>query len=279
MGAALAYYAIFSIGPLLLVVIAIVGLVLGPQAAQGQIMGAISGQVGSSSASVIQDAIKNAGKPAAGIIAGIIGLVTLLLAASGIFGQLQDALNTIWKVEPKKTGILQTIADKFLLFLMILGCAVLLLASFVASSSLAVVGRFVGSNIPGGPILWQGVNLLVSMGVTTLLFALIYKVLPATKIEWKDVWVGAALTAVLFIIGQLLLSFYLGFTNVGSPYGVAGSLVVLLVWIYYSAQIFFFGAEFTYAYAKNQGSQSEVRQGKQAGQEAGAKIRQSPWFA
>jgi membrane protein len=280
MAAALAYFAIFSIGPLLLVMIAIVGAVLGQQAAQGQVVGAISSQVGEQSATVIQDAIKNASKPGTSIIAGVIGIVTLLLGASGIFGQLQDSLNTIWKIPKKKGGgIAAAIKDKLLLFLMVLGCGVLLLASFLASAIIAIVGRFIGDTIPGGAILLQAINLAVSLAVTTLLFAVLFKVLPSTKVAWKDVWIGGAITALLFILGQIGLSFYLGLSNVGSPYGVAGSLVVLLVWIYYSALIFFFGAEFTYAYAHHHGSRAEAKEGKKAGLRRRASVRESPWFA
>ncbi|MFL5734463.1 MAG: YihY/virulence factor BrkB family protein [Chloroflexia bacterium] len=288
LGAALAYYTIFSIGPLLLVTIAIVGFVLGKQAAEGQLVGAISSVVGEQGASFIQEAVKNASKPTAGIIAAVIGLVMLLLAASGIFGQLQDALNTVWKVEPPKGGGVAGMAkQKVIPFLVMVGCGLLLLASLIANSALAVLGKFISANLPGGAIAWQGVNYVVSLAIITLLFAVIYRFLPDTHITWKDVWVGAALTSFLFVLGQIVLGFYLGFSNPGSPYGAAGSLVIVLVWIYYSAQIMLFGAEFTREYAHSRGSRAPEKAGEKAGEKAkdgqqkaeGGRLKESPWFS
>jgi membrane protein len=275
LGAALAYYTIFSIGPLLLVIIAIVGFVLGPQAAEGKLVSTISGVVGEQGAQVIQEAIKNASKPGAGILASVIGVVTLLLGATGIFGQLQDALDTIWKVEPPKGGgIMGTIKARAVPFLMLLGCGLLLFALLVANSVLAVLGKFVSNNLPGGAFLWEAVNFVITLGVLTLLFAMIFKFLPDTEIAWKDVWVGAALTSVLFAVGQLGLGFYLSITNVGSPYGAAGSLVVVLVWIYYSAQILLFGAEFTRIYAQHHGSRAQAPKSETRPRP----LKESPWF-
>src|SRR5205823_4057763 len=224
LAAALAFYTIFSIGPLLLVVIAIVSFVLRQQADDGTLVSSIASAVGQQGAQVIQDAVKNASKPGAGVVASVIGVVILLLGASGIFGQLQDALNTVWKVEPESGGLLDTVKQRVGLFLIVLGCGLLLLASLVVNSVLSVLGSFLSSTLPGGAILWQVVNFAVSLGIITVLFAVIFKYLPATEIAWRDVWVGAALTSLLFTLGQVALAFYLGIANVGSAYGAAGSL-------------------------------------------------------
>lgn len=254
LGAALAYYTIFSIGPLLLIVIAIAGQVFGKDAAQGQIVSTIQGMVGKEGAQVIQTTIENSNKPGANIIATIIGLVTLLLGASGVFGQLKDALNTIWEVEPKPgQGILANLKEKFLSFTMVLGTGFLLMVSLVISSALAAFGKLL-AKLPGADIVWQGVSYLVTLGVIALMFALLFKFLPDVDVAWKDVFIGSVVTAILFILGQLGLGIYLGSGSVGTSYGQAGSLVIVLVWIYYSAQILFLGAEFTQVYAKTYGS-------------------------
>jgi membrane protein len=274
LAAALAFYTIFSIGPLLLVVIAIVSFVLRQQADDGTLVSSIAGAVGQQGAQVIQDAVKNASKPGAGILASVIGVVILLLGASAIFGQLQDALNTIWKVEPESGGLLDTVKQRVGLFLIVLGCGLLLLASLVANAALSVLGSFLSSTLPGGAILWQVVNFAISLGIITVLFAMIFKYLPATEIAWRDVWVGAALTSLLFTLGQVALAFYLGIANVGSAYGAAGSLVVVLVWIYYSAQILLFGAEFTRVYALKRGSRAQPTRAERRVM----RLEQSPWF-
>jgi len=274
LGAALAYYAIFSIGPLILVAVAVAGFVFGEEAAQGQIVGSIQGVVGEDGAQIIQGMVQSASKPGAGIIASALGIVTLLLGASGIFGQLQDALNTVWDAEPKEGGgIIGFLKTKLMLFLMVLVVGLLLLASLVMNAVLTVIGKSFSEILPGGALVWQAFNFLATAAIMTLLFALIYKTLPATDIAWKDVWVGSVITAILFTIGQIALSIYLGFSDVGSPYGAAGSLVVVLVWIYYSAQILLFGAEFTQVYARNRGSRAPA-----AEKEAKRAARHSPWF-
>jgi membrane protein len=274
LAAALAFYTIFSIGPLLLVVIAIVSFVLRQQADDGTLVSSIAGAVGQQGAQVIQDAVKNASKPGAGILASVVGVVILLLGASAIFGQLQDALNTIWKVEPESGGLLDTVKQRVGLFLIVLGCGLLLLASLAVNAALSVLGSFLSSTLPGGAILWQVVNFAISLGIITVLFAMIFKYLPATEIAWRDVWVGAALTSLLFTLGQVALAFYLGIANVGSAYGAAGSLVVVLVWIYYSAQILLFGAEFTRVYALKRGSRAQPARAERRVM----RLEQSPWF-
>lgn len=248
LGAALAYYTLFSLAPLLIIVVALASLVFGEQAAQGRIADEISGLVGDKGAEAIQAMLQNAGaQKSSGIIATVIGLATLLFGASGVFGELQDALNTIWRVKPKPgRGILDIIRDRFFSFAMVLGIVFLLLVSLVVSAALAALGKFGSGTLPT-PLLHL-VDLVVSIVVVAVLFAVLFKALPDVRIAWRDVWVGAFATSVLFTFGKILIGLYLGRSSVGSAFGAAGSLVVVLAWIYYSAQIFFFGAELTKAY-------------------------------
>jgi membrane protein len=253
LGAALAYYAIFSIAPLLVIAIAIAGMVLGEEAAQGQISAQVQNLVGAQGGEAVETMVQSANKPGAGTIGSVFGIAMLLFGAAGLFGQLQDALNTIWEVQPKPgRGAWGFVRDRFLSLTMVLGVAFLLLVSLIVSSALAAVGTLLGD--------WQTgtVGLIVTttldVVVVTVLFALIYKFLPDAVIAWRDVWFGAAVTAVLFSLGKFLIGLYLGRAGVGSAYGAAGSLAVLLVWIYYASQIFLFGAELTKAYANHLGS-------------------------
>lgn len=255
LAAALAYYTVFSLAPLLVIVIAIAGLVFGPEAARGQIDNQLQGLLGRDGAEAVQTMIASANKPTTGIVASIINIVILLFGASGVFAQLQDALNTVWEVAPKPgRGIGNVVRSRFLSFSMVLGIGFLLLVSLVLSAGLAAVGAYLSQLLPGLDFLWQLVNFGISFGVITLLFAMIYKILPDAKVAWGDVWIGAAITSLLFTIGKALIGLYLGNASVGSAYGAAGSLVVLLIWVYYSAQILFFGAEFTQVYATKYGS-------------------------
>lgn len=255
LAAALAFYSMLSLAPLLIIAVAIAGFVFGQEAAQGEIVNQIGGLVGEESASAIQSMIQNASRPGGGIIATIVGVVTLLLGASGVFGQLQDALNTIWEVKPKPgQGIMALLKDRFLSFTMVLGVGFLLLISLVISAALAGLGRFLSNTLPGGDAFWQIVNFIISFVIVTLLFALVFKVVPDARIAWGDVWIGAVVTAALFTIGRFAIGLYLGRGTFSSAYGAAGSLVVVLVWIYYSAQILFIGAEFTQVYANKYGS-------------------------
>ena len=258
LGAALAFYSVLSIAPLLLIAIAVAALVFGREAASGQLVQEIRGVVGEEGAKAIRDMLKNAQKPGSGIFATLIGFATLLFAASGVFGQLQDAMNTIWEVQPKEgRGIFGMVKDRFFSFAMVLGTGFLLLTSLVLSTTVAATFGYLGGLAPGlKPLLAVG-DILVSAVVVTLLFALIYKLLPDARIAWRDVWVGAGLTTALFLIGKALIGVYLGRSSYGSAYGAAGSLVVLLVWIYYSSQILFFGAEFTKVYANAYGGRIE----------------------
>lgn len=257
LAAALAYYTVFSLAPLLIIVIAIAGAVFGEEAARGEIVGQIQGLVGKDGAKVIETAIENANKPDTGSIASIISIVVLLFGASGIFAELQDALNTVWEVQPKpERGLINVLRSRFLSFSMVLGVGFLLLVSLVTSAALAATSNFFSHLLPPGlDLLWQLVNFIFAFGVTTVLFGLIYKVLPDVKIGWSDVWIGAAITSLLFSIGRYLLGQYLGNSSFSSTYGAAGSLVVVLAWVYYAAQILFFGAEFTQVYARRYGSQ------------------------
>jgi membrane protein len=255
LGAALAYYTVFSLAPLLIIVIAIAGLAFGRQAAEGSIVTQIRGLVGDQGAQMIQTMIQNASKPSSGIIATIIGVVTLLFGALGVFGALQDALNTIWEVTLKPNrGILGLIKNRLLSLTMVLGTGFLLLVSLVISAVLAGLSGYLDSLFPGASTILEIVNLVISFLVVVLLFALIFKILPDADIAWRDVWIGAFITALLFVIGRFALSFYLGRAASTSTYGAAGSLVILLLWIYYAAQILFFGAEFTQVYANRYGS-------------------------
>lgn len=256
LAAALSYYTIFSLAPLLIIAIAIAGAVFGEEAARGQIVGQIQGLVGREGAQFIETAIESASQPKASRIASIISVVVLLFGASGLFAQLQDALNTIWEVQPKPDrGLVGIIRDRFLSFTMVLGVGFLLLVSLVMSAALTAVVDFFGHLLPGIGFLLQLTNFILSFAVTTLLFGLIYKVLPDVKIAWGDVWIGAIITSLLFSLGRFLLGMYLGNSSFGSTYGAAGSVVVLLVWVNYAAQILFFGAEFTQVYARKFGSQ------------------------
>jgi membrane protein len=256
LGAALAYYTVFSLAPLLIIAIAIAGLVFGQEAAQGQIFEQLRGLLGEASAKAMQDMVQNANeKPATGLVATLIGVVMLLFGASGVFGQLQTSLNAIWGVEPKPgRGILGLVQDRILSFGFILVVGFLLLVSLLLTAAIALVAQWFGGMLPGMETLAQILNFVLSLAVITLLFAMIFKFLPDAKIAWHDVWIGAFITAVLFTVGKVALGLYLAKSGVGSSYGAAGSLIVLLLWVYYSSQILFFGAEFTQVYANRFGS-------------------------
>jgi membrane protein len=252
-GAALAYYTAFSLAPILVIAIAVAGLLFGPEAASGQIAAEIKSVVGDDGAKAIESMVADANKPTSSAWATVIGFVMLLVGAAGLFGQLQGALNTIWKVKAKPgRGIMGFIRDRFLSFSMVLGTAFLLLISLVVNAILAALGSLFGEW--GASIVGQGLNLVTSFAVITLLFAMIFRFLPDAKIAWRDVWLGAVITSLLFSIGKFIIGFYLGQAGTASAYGAAGSLAVLLIWLYYSAQIFLFGAELTKAYADCFGS-------------------------
>jgi membrane protein len=254
-GAALAYYTLFSMAPLLMLIIAIAGFVLGRAAAQGQLFGEIEGVIGPDGARTVEGMIASVSAPKSGLIASAVSLLTMLFGASGVFGQLRTSLNHIWEVSPTKHGGMLGVArQRLATFLIILGIGGLLLASLVLTAALAAVHDVLARHVPLLGELLPKLNFLLSLILTTTLFAMIYKILPDAQMDWRDVWLGAAVTAVLFTIGKMLIGLYLGRTGVASIYGAAGSLVLILLWVYYCAQIFFVGAEFTEVYSRRYGS-------------------------
>lgn len=255
LAAALAYYTTFSLAPLLVLVIAIAGAVFGEEAVRGELVTQIQGLVGQQGAEAIQAMLQNAYRAGSGgIFATIASLVTLLLGASGVFGQLQDALNTIWHVEPRPgIGIKEFVRDRFLSFAMILVIGFLLLVSLVLSAVLAGISAYIGHFFPTLSFLGRLINFLLSFGVITVLFALIYKVLPDVKVPPRAIWVGSIVTALLFNLGKFLLGSYLGSSSITSSYGAAASLAIVLIWIFYSVQILLTGAEFIKVYSNVRG--------------------------
>lgn len=255
LGASLSYYTIFSLAPVLLMVIAVAGLVLGKDAAQGKIVEQLGGLLGTSSAEAIQTMLQKANHPGSGIVATIVGFVTLIIGATGVMIELQDALNTVWKVVPKPgRGIRGILRDRLLSFGIVLSFGFLLLVSLVLSAAVAVLGSWVGGLIPGWIVIGYVLSYGISLGLVAVVLAAIFKILPDAKISWRDVWIGALVTSVMFHLGKLGISIYIGKAGVASTFGAAGSLAVLLVWIYYSSQIVLFGAEFTRVYADEYGS-------------------------
>jgi membrane protein len=259
LGAALAYFTVFSLAPLVLVLLAVFGLIYGgSEHARQKITEQLQYLIDPSGIKVIQDIAANASKPHAGFIATAIGVVLALSGASGVFGQLQDALNTIWSVKPKPGGgIKGFIRTRFLSFAMVGGVCFLLLASLTIETILRGLSNYLNNAMPGGHILAMGLFLIFDFAVIVLLFAMIFRFLPDAKIAWRDVWVGATLTAILFALGKFVLGLYLGSGAAGSAYGAASSLITLLLWIYYAAQILLFGAEFTQVYANTYGTRVE----------------------
>jgi membrane protein len=255
LGAALAFYTLFSLAPLLIIVIAVAALAFGRELAQTQLVQQIEAFVGAEGARVIQSTIENASRPSSGVVATLVGLAMLLFGATVVFSELQDALNTIWNVppRPRRSIVLGLIRPRLLAFIMVLAIGFLLLLSIIANSVLTAVMQLFGDILPR-PVDWlRTANFIFSFGLVTLLFAMIYKVLPNLDIAWGDVLVGAVATAVLFMVGKFLIELYLGYSSIASVYGAAGSLVILLMWIYYSAQILYVGAEFTKVYAQRRG--------------------------
>lgn len=258
LSAALSYYSIFSIAPLLVIAIAIAGRVLGPEAAQGLLHDQLTALVGAKGAQGIEGMVQSASKPSSSVIAGIMGVITLLVGASGVFGQLKDALNTIWEVEAKPgQGIGKFIRERLLSFGMVLVIGFLLLVSLLLTTALSGLTKYVGSALPMSHALMGVVSSVTSFGVVTVLFASIFKVLPDAEIRWRHVWIGAAFTALLFEIGKALLAWYLGRESTQSAYGAATSAVLVLLWVYYASLILLFGAEFTQVYARAHGHQIE----------------------
>jgi membrane protein len=258
MGAALAYYTLFSIAPLLLIVISTAGLVFGEQAVRGEIFDQLRGLMGEQGAQAVQTLLESVSQPEKSAAGTIIGTVLLLVGATTVFGELQDAFDRIWRAPVKEeTGWWKVLRGRLLSFGVILGIGFLLIVSLVFSAALAALGKWWGPYFPGLEVLAIAVNFIFSFALMTAMFAMLYKFMPRVKIAWKDVWAGATVTALLFAVGKLLIGLYIGKSAISSGYGAAGSLVVVLVWVYYSAQIFLLGAEFTRIYSHSHGSRKE----------------------
>jgi membrane protein len=255
MGASLAYYTLFALAPVLVVAIAIGGLVFGADAVRGQIVGQIQGLVGQEGGKAVQALLEGAARRGTSVLATTAGILTFFLGATGAFLELQTALDSIWRVKPKEGGsfLRVLIMQRLISFGLVVALGFLLLTSLLVSAALAAIHNYLGDTFTGLVALWEALNVVVSLGVITLLFAIIYKVLPDVKLSWREVWVGALVTAGLFTIGKLVIGLYLGTTSIASTYGAAGSVVVILVWVYYSAQIILLGAEFTRAYVEQFG--------------------------
>lgn len=260
MGAALSYYTIFSLAPLLLIVISVAGLFFGTEAVRGEIFGQLRGLMGDDAAKAVEAILTTVSKPTESITAAVIGVAVLLIGATAVFGELQDALDRIWRapVADKSNSLWRLLRTRLLSFGMILGIAFLLMVSLVLGAVMAALGKWMGGVFGSWEVLAQMVNLFVGFALTTVVFAMIYKLMPRVRVRWHDVWFGAVVTSLLFTVGKLLIGLYIGRSGIASAFGAAGSLVVILVWVYYSAQIFLIGAEFTWVYAHTFGSLREV---------------------
>lgn len=260
MGAALSFYTLFSIAPLLLIVLSITGFVFGIEAARGEIAGQLESLLGEQGAIAVQALLQNVNKPGEGLVASVVGVVLLLMGATSVFGELQNSLDRIWRApeRAKSNGIIALLHERLLSFGMILGIGFILLVSLVFSALLSAVNQWWSPQFKESVMLLSSVNIIFGFLMTTAMFALIYKLMPSVKILWREVWIGAVITAILFTVGKSLIGLYIGRSAIASGFGVAGSLVALLVWVYYSAQIFFLGAEFTWAYSKIYGSRRNI---------------------
>jgi membrane protein len=264
LGAALAYYTVFSLAPMVLVLFAVFGFIYGnSEVVRQEILHQVYSTLDPSSAKAVADIAASTGKPTASALATVVGIAVALFGASGVFGQLQDALNVIWGVKPKPgKSIVSFLRARFLSFAMVAGVCFLLLVSLTASAIITAVGGYLERLLPGGNLLAWTVHLMLDIGIVTLLFAMIFTFLPDARLSWRDVRLGAALTTALFLVGKYALGFYLGSGAPGSAYGAAGSLITMLIWIYYAAQIVLFGAEFTRVYAQERGR--DIRPAKHA---------------
>ncbi len=256
MGAAIAYYTMFSLAPLLLIAIAVAGLVFGQEVASGEVLAQLRGMMGEQGAQAVQGMLEAASEPEKSVVATLIGVALLVLGATTVFGELQDALDRIWRAPARAEGggLWGLLRSRLLSFGMILGIGFMQIVSLVLSAGLSALGKWMGPMFGGWEVLAQAVNFVISFGLVSVMFAMIYKIMPRVKIAWKDVWIGAVVTALLFTVGKFAIGLYIGKSGVASAFGAAGSLAVLLIWIYYSAQIFLLGAEFTWAYAHRLGS-------------------------
>jgi membrane protein len=256
-GAAIAFYAVTSIAPVLLIVIAIAGLAFGQEAAENALRGQFNALMGAQTADVVQSAIANAADKTSGTFATIVGLITLLVTASGVFGEMQSALNVIWKVKPAGTTVSRLVRARAASLGLVAALGFVLMISLVITAALTAFGDYLNAILPFGRIILIVLNAAVSLVLISILFAAIYKVLPDRHLKWRDVILGAVVTAVLFTIGKSLIGLYIGSSAVASSYGAAGALIVLLLWVYYSAQIFLLGAEFTKVFTEGLGPVSK----------------------
>ena len=256
MGAALAYYTLFSLAPLLLIVISVAGLVFGQDAARGEIESQLRGLMGEQGASAVQSLLVSVDKPTEGVTATVVGIVLLLVGATTVFGELQDSLDRIWRAptQDRSGGWLALIRARLLSFGMILAIGFLLMVSLILSAVLSIVEHWWSTLFGGWLFIANLVNGIAGFFLIAAIFALIYKIMPRVSVQWRDVWIGAVFTALLFTLGKVMIGFYIGRSGVVSGFGAAGSLVVVLLWVYYSAQIFLIGAEFTWVYANTLGS-------------------------
>jgi membrane protein len=257
LGAALSFYTIFSLAPLLIIIISVAGLLFGEEAARGEIVQQIEGLIGREGAEIVQTALKNTSNSESGIIAILVSLFTSIVGSTIVFVELQDSLDLIWKVKPKpgRNLIKGLVRDRLMSFAIVVGAGFLLLVSLIISAAISSLNNFISENLIIIPI-WvlELINIIISFGIVYILFAMIYKILPDVHNGWSDVWIGALITSLLFVLGKYLIGIYIGTSTLSSTYGAAGSLVVLLLWVYYSAQIIFLGAEFTAVYAERYGS-------------------------
>ena len=256
MGAALSYYTIFSLAPLLLIVISVAGLFFGADAVRGEIFGELRGLMGDDAAKAVEGILASVSKPAQSITATLVGFAILLIGATAVFGELQDSLDRIWRAPAaaESSGLWRLLRARLLSFGMILGIAFLLMVSLVLGAVMAAMGKWWDGVFAGWEVLAQVINLLIGFALTTTVFAMIYKLMPRVSVRWQDVWLGSLVTALLFTVGKFLIGLYIGKSGVASGFGAAGSLVIILIWVYYSAQIFLIGAEFTWVYAHTFGS-------------------------
>ncbi len=255
MGAALAYYTMFSIAPLLLIVISVAGLFFGVEAARGEISAQLQGLIGADGAKTIEGLVQRANQPATGVVSTLVGTLLLVVGATTVFAELQDALDRIWRAPRRPTGGLWSVLRaRMLSFGLILGIGFLMIVSLILSAALDALGKWWGPWFGDWILVAHLLNLTISFALVTTMFAMIYKLMPRVKVAWGDVWTGAVVTALLFTVGKYLIGLYIGRSGTSSVFGAAGSLVVMLLWVYYSAQIFLLGAEFTWAYAVRFGS-------------------------
>ena len=274
MGAALSYYTLFSIAPLLIIVIAVAGLFFGEDAVRGVIFAQLDALMGEESAEAVQDMLASASEPSTGAIATVASIVGLLIGATTAFNEIQNDLDRIWRAPAaeKASGIWKLLHTRLLSFGMILGIAFLLTVSLVTSAALSMIGKWWDGWLGGWEPLAHVLDITINLALLTVVFALIYKIIPRVKIAWHDVWIGAAVTSMLFTIGKVLIGVYLGKSDVASSFGTAGSLVLMMVWVYYASQIFLFGAELTRVYAERYGSRREGTQRRAAQTRVGRRM-------